>query len=83
MLDRERFDFSTSVLVMNEKTLRDFLDIEYDYARKLEKPIKYILSLAKLDMIVDNSLPEGVIEQWASIEEYYDFIEEIEDDDFY
>lgn len=70
---------------MHKRTYDDFIEAEYNYASKLENPIKYILSISKMNIIIDNSLPVGFVEKWGSPDDYKEFLKQTNEiglDDF-
>lgn len=64
------------LFVMSDATWNNLKEKEYEFANTQPDPIKYIKSLASLNVSIDNSLPFGMIEFWNK-HDYEDFIREM------
>lgn len=52
------------VFVMSEETWDNFKQEEYEFANTQPDPIVYLQSLSQLNIVMDNTLPYGIVEMW-------------------
>lgn len=64
---------SEEVVVMSNATWSVFAELMISMASEKASPVNYILSLKSIEVIIDESIPEGMTEVWNK-KSYYEYL---------